>query len=166
MCIAFKIMAKNISRDNPVLFGKGVSLPLQSPTLNCVSESADIGDSIQHNRRNCELFSSGHRQSARTVSVNIFVSKLDFMLRNQFLSFLLLLPATLLHFMSYILVYSHNPVLNPWETMARVTTAEDLSALHPSSQGIVFTPGPHSTQNRASVCGIRQRSIKSAAGLY
>lgn len=46
MCIAFKIMGKNISRGNSVLFGKGVShLPLWSPTLNCISESADIGDS-------------------------------------------------------------------------------------------------------------------------
>ncbi|PKU39527.1 ef-hand calcium-binding domain-containing protein 6 [Limosa lapponica baueri] len=49
------------------------------------------------------------------------------------------------------------------ETMARVTTAEDLSALHPSSQGVIFTPGPHSTRNRASLCSSRQRSIKPAA---
>ncbi|KAM6136930.1 LOW QUALITY PROTEIN: EF-hand calcium-binding domain-containing protein 6 [Pterocles gutturalis] len=47
--------------------------------------------------------------------------------------------------------------------MARVTTAEDLSALHLTSQGTTFTPRPHSTQNSASLCGSRQRSIKSAA---
>ncbi|XP_054673072.1 LOW QUALITY PROTEIN: EF-hand calcium-binding domain-containing protein 6 [Grus americana] len=50
--------------------------------------------------------------------------------------------------------------------MARVTTAEDLSALHPSSQGITFTPGPHSTQNGASLCGSRRRSVKLAAEKY
>ncbi|XP_075598913.1 EF-hand calcium-binding domain-containing protein 6 [Balearica regulorum gibbericeps] len=49
--------------------------------------------------------------------------------------------------------------------MARVTTSEDLSALHPSSQGITFTPGPDSTQNKASLCGSRRRSIKLAAAM-
>lgn len=68
------------------------------------------------------------------------------MSRIQFLSLLLLLPATLPLFMSCVLVYSHNPVLNPGETTAKATTAGDLSALHPSSQGITFTPGPHSTK--------------------
>ncbi|KAM6381899.1 LOW QUALITY PROTEIN: EF-hand calcium-binding domain-containing protein 6 [Alca torda] len=51
------------------------------------------------------------------------------------------------------------------ETMAKVTTAEDLRALEPSSQGIIFTPGPHSTQNRVSLCSSRQCSIKSAAAM-
>ncbi|XP_064369485.1 EF-hand calcium-binding domain-containing protein 6 [Dromaius novaehollandiae] len=51
------------------------------------------------------------------------------------------------------------------ETMARVANAEDLSALHPSSQRITFTPRPQSTQRRASLCGSRQNSIKSAASV-
>nr|XP_025969917.1 EF-hand calcium-binding domain-containing protein 6 [Dromaius novaehollandiae] len=49
--------------------------------------------------------------------------------------------------------------------MARVANAEDLSALHPSSQRITFTPRPQSTQRRASLCGSRQNSIKSAASV-
>ena len=100
------------------------------------------------------------------VSKNyICISKLDLVLRNQLLSLFLLLPATLLLFVSCVLVYSPNPVLNPGDTMARVATAEDLSALHPSSPGIAFTPGPHSAQNWASLSGSRQRSVRSAADL-
>ncbi|XP_068807251.1 EF-hand calcium-binding domain-containing protein 6 [Struthio camelus] len=49
--------------------------------------------------------------------------------------------------------------------MARVTKAEDLSALHSFSQGITFNPRLQSTQSRASLCGDRQNSIKSAASV-
>ncbi|KAM4672074.1 LOW QUALITY PROTEIN: EF-hand calcium-binding domain-containing protein 6 [Amazona ochrocephala] len=47
--------------------------------------------------------------------------------------------------------------------MARVTAAEDLNALPPFTQGIRFTPGPTSTQNRMSSCGSRWHPIKLAA---
>ncbi|KAM6093501.1 EF-hand calcium-binding domain-containing protein 6 [Chlamydotis macqueenii] len=49
--------------------------------------------------------------------------------------------------------------------MARVLTAEDLSALQPFSQGITLTPRPRSTRNRASLCGSRRHSTKSSPGL-
>ena len=39
--------------------------------------------------------------------------------------------------------------------MARVTTADDLSALHPSSQGITLTPG-HKTEHRCVAAGSTQ----------
>lgn len=90
----------------------------------------------------------------RNVCVYIYIS--------VFLS--LLLPAPLLPFMSYILFYSDDSVLN--QVMARVTNAEDFSNLRSSCQGITFTSGPQSTQNRALVCGSKQHSIKSAADFY
>lgn len=154
MCIALNVVAKSIFTDNSLLFGKDVSLLLVS--CSKLYKSAHVGDSswwLEATRWSSK-YQCLYWMLRPSKSANYKICSLQEMV--FFLS--LLFPDTPLPFMSYILVYSDNPGRNTEETMARVTNMEDWSALHSSSEGVIFSSGPHFKLSKASVHGNRQHS--------